>query len=657
MDKTARMKELVAKLNEASERYYGGGDEIMSNFEWDAMFDELSLLEKETGITLPDSPTSNVSFSEEESNAGEKEEHEFPALSLAKSKNVAELIKWAGDKKIWLSWKLDGLTLVLTYDDGKLSKIVTRGNGHVGTNITYMKESIFDIPLEIKQKGHMVIRGEATISYPDFEEINIFEGDDEGYKNPRNLASGTLSLDKTRLDEVKSRRVHFNAFSLVYADEKPATWGECMDCLEKLGFKCVDRELTDASGLEKVIDKWTKKVESGSFPLPVDGLVITYDDNEYAAGGSVTGHHATRAGFAFKWQDEEAETTLKEIEWSCAASVISPVAIFESVELEGTTVSRASLCNISEMERLGIGENGKTKIKVIKANKIIPKVIAVTEKEGCFEVPSECPVCGAKTYINESQVSLTKTLRCSNPDCAAKNLKKYAMFTSKDGMDIEGLSIKTLSKFVNMGFIKEYADIYHLDRYEDKIKNMEGFGEKSYANIIKAVNARRKVRADRFIRAFSIPLVGLDTAKKMLAYGFEDFRDRAESGRGFEDVGGIGSERSRSVISWFAAGDNKRQFEAVLAEVEIEETVKAENGSALSGLTFVITGDVHIFKNRNEFKEYVTAKGGKVAGSVSSKTDYLVNNDIESASSKNKTAKSLGIPIISEDEFVEKYGK
>lgn len=360
-----RCEELVKKLNEASRAYYGGQEEVMSNYEWDAMFDELASLEAETGYVLPDSPTQNTGIEE---NNGDREPHEFPALSLAKTKKVSDLQKWAEDKPVWLSWKLDGLTLVLTYDSGKLSKIVTRGNGTVGTNITYLKNAIAGFPLKINYQGHMVVRGEATISYTDFALLNdTIEDDDEKYANPRNLASGTLALDDP--EKVRERHVHFNAFTLVYLDDPLKSWGERMDLLEREGFTVIDREAVTAESLPEAISRWTAKVESGEMDIPVDGLVICYDDTDYAATGSVTGHHATRAGYAFKWQDVSAKSKLSYVEWSCAASTISPVAVFEPVLLEGTTVSRASLCNISEMERLGIGKS--CTLEVIKANKIL----------------------------------------------------------------------------------------------------------------------------------------------------------------------------------------------------------------------------------------------------------------------------------------------
>ncbi len=647
-----RCEELVRRLNKASEVYYNGGEEIMSNYEWDAMFDELASLEAKTGFILPDSPTRNTGYEE---NNGEREPHEFPALSLAKTKLVADLQKWAEEKDVWVSWKLDGLTLVLTYDGGRLSKILTRGNGAVGTNITYLKGVIKGFPLKIKYRGHMVVRGEAVISYSDFDLINdTIEDDDEKYANPRNLASGTLSLDDP--EKVKERRVHFHAFTLVYRQDDIKSWRERMDFLEKEGFTVVEREMVGRDGLPEAVDRWTEKVESGRMDLPVDGLVICYEDTEYAASGNVTGHHAARAGYAFKWQDVSAETELLYVEWSCAASTISPVAVFKPVQLEGTTVSRASLCNLSEMERLGIGK--ECTLEVIKANKIIPKCISVKKSTGSVEIPSVCPVCGASTQIHTSERSKTKTLHCTNPDCTAKHVKKFTRFVSKAGMDIDGLSIQTMLKFMNEGFIKEFADIYHLGEHEDFIRQMEGFGEKSCENMMRAIEKSRQVNPVNFIYALCIPMFGLDAGKKIVADGgFEGFIERLEQKKGFEDIDGIGPEKSGSAILWYENEKNKSSLQALLKEVTIKKAdIKPDAQGRCAGLTFVITGEVHYYKNRDAFKAYVEAEGGKVTGSVTSKTSFLVNNDAASTSSKNKKANELGIPILSEDEFVSRFG-
>lgn len=650
--KKQRIEQLVEQLNKASAAYYNGQDEIMSNYEWDAMFDELVTLEKETGYIMAESPTQNAGF--EEDGSGEKEAHEYPALSLAKTKQISELQDWAGKRPIWLSWKLDGLTLVLTYDGGKLTKILTRGNGTIGTNITFLKGAISGFPQKIKYKGHLVVRGEAAISYTDFALINdMIEDDDEKYANPRNLASGTLNLDDP--EEVKNRHVKFHAFTLVHLDEEILSWGERMQFLEDLGFNVVDREATDAGKLPEAIARWTKKVENGQMDVPVDGLVICYDDTDYAASGSVTGHHATRAGFAFKWQDESVETKLDYIEWSCAVSTISPVAVFEPVQIEGTTVSRASLCNLSEIERLGIGK--ECTLEVIKANKIIPKCIAVKDAVGEVEIPIECPVCHAPTEIRISKNSGTKTLHCTNPDCTAKNVKKFTRFVSKSGMDIDGLSIQTMLKFINEGYIHEFADIYHLKDHFDVISQMEGFGEKSVNNMDKSIEKSRNVHPVNFIFALCIPLIGTDAGKKIVgSIGFDAFLKRMEHQEGFEDIDGIGAERSNSILAWYAKENNRMSLVHLLEELSIEhvEPKDTSEGTCV-GMTFVITGDVHHYKNRDEFKAYVESQGGKVAGSVSGKTSYLVNNDVESNSSKNRKAKDLGIPIISEDEFVAQF--
>lgn len=654
MDKRDRIVELINLLNTASEAYYGGKEEIISNYEWDSLFDELTLLEKETGIIFPNSPTQNVSTSEGISRQ-ERVEHEFPALSLAKTKSVAELQEWASNREIWLSYKLDGLTLVITYDNGTITRILTRGNGIEGGDITFLADSISGFPKEISYKGHFVVRGEATISYTDFNLINEIAEDEEKYANPRNLASGTLALDDP--SKVKERHVSFNAFTLVYLDDDIKSWGRRMDYLEELGFNVVERVKCDRNSLPENIDFLTHKVEDGTMDIPVDGLVICYEDNDYASTGSVTGHHATRAGFAFKWADVSALSKLSYVEWSCAFSTISPVAVFEPVSLEGTTVTRASLCNISEMERLGISE-GCT-VEVIKANKIIPKVISVKDGNGKFEIPDKCPVCGAETNVYISPKSLTKTLHCSNPECSAKKAKKFERFVSKSGMDIDGLSIETVIKFINVGFIKELADFFHLDRFAGEIIGMEGFGEKSFGNIQEAIRRSRTVKAVNFLYALSIPMIGLDAAKKLVySLGIDGFLQRLKDNEGFEDIEGIGPEKSGSVLEWYNSGSNKDELEKLLLEVTLQDSEKKDSSTgSMGGLTFVITGDVHIFKNRDEFKAYVESCGGKVAGSVSGKTDYLVNNDVESSSSKNKKAKELNIPIISEEMFVERFGK
>lgn len=538
-----KIDELVESLNRASKAYYNGADEIMPNYEWDALFDELTQLEEKTGYIRPDSPTHNAGY---EAETGNREPHEYPALSLAKTKSIDELKKWAGNMPIWLSWKLDGLTLVLTYDGGRLVKILTRGNGTVGSNITFLQDAISGFPKEIPYKGHMVVRGEATISYTDFKLLNdTIEDDDEKYANPRNLASGTLNLDD--VEEVKRRHVVFYAFTLVHIDDDIISWGDRMSYLSDMKFNVVKREATDAAGLDEAVKRWTRDVESGRMDVPVDGLVICYDDTAYAAGGSVTGHHATRAGFAFKWQDEAVDTRLRYIEWSCAVSTISPVAVFEPVQIEGTTVSRASLCNLTEIERLGVGK--ECTLSVIKANKIIPKCIAVKDAVGAVEIPKECPVCHHPTRIFVSKNSGVKTLHCTNPDCTAKNVKKFSRFVSKSGMDIDGLSVQTMLKFINEGFIKQFPDIYHLPEHFDKISSMEGFGEKSCMNMQTAIEKSRHVHPVNLIFALCIPLIGTDAGKKIVnAIGFDGFADRMRNATDFVDIDGIGQEKSGSIL-------------------------------------------------------------------------------------------------------------
>ncbi len=653
-DRLTLMRELVDSLNTAADAYYNGQSELMTDYEWDAMFDRLKRLEEETGTVLADSPTMNVSA---DNIAGQKEEHEFAALSLAKTKKIEDLVKWAGSRKIWVSWKLDGLTLVVTYDRGRLNKVVTRGDGHTGTNITHLAPAIHGIPARIADKGHLVIRGEAVISYADFEKFRMESGED--YANPRNLASGSLSLKD--IDEVRRREIHWIPFTLVHSDQEISSWGERMDYLEKLGFATVTHKAVDTPDFETIsaaVAEFTEEVTSGANPYPVDGLVIVYDDTAYAATGSVTGHHATRAGYAFKWQDEAVESELEYIEWSCAASTITPVAVFKPVEIEGTTVKRASLCNISECERLHIGDKG-TLLSVIKANKIIPKVIHVTKTEGKFEIPSVCPVCGEKTVINISENSGTKTLKCTNPSCAAKQLKKYTRFVSKQGMDIDGISEATLSRFINEGWIHSYGDIFRLNSHLDEIAALEGFGEKSAANIEASLTKARKADEAKLVFALNIPLVGQDVAKRLLGvYPLGELVEKAETTQDpqfFSSIDGIGPEKSAAFITWFKDPENMAAFKDLLTEIEVQRNESAPEGNRCEGLTFVVTGDVYQYANRNALKAYIESQGGKVTGSVSKSTSFLINNDLESTSSKNTKAKSLGIEIISEEEFIRRF--
>ena len=610
------MREYVRRLNEAADAYYNGQGEKMSDFEWDALFDQVKALEKETGVILPESPTNRVSA---DTTPGQKEAHEFAALSLAKTKSVDELIKWADDRDVWISWKLDGLTLVVTYDGGTLTKVVTRGDGHTGTNITHLASAIGGILPKIDFTGHLVLRGECLISYKDFESFVATSTED--YANPRNLASGSLTLKD--IEEVKRRHLQWVVFSLVGGDDPIAPLGRQFDWLASLGFNCVEHKPAVGETIREVVADFTKKVESGRCPFPVDGLVVAYDDTEYAKTGSVTGHHATRAGLAFKWADEAAVTHLKEIEWSCAVGSITPVAVFEPVELEGTTVKRASLCNLSELERLGIAGAG-TELKVIKANKIIPKVIAVTKPNGELVIPEKCPVCGSPTKIEISEAGIKK-LTCTNPHCAARELRKFMRFVSKEGLDIDGLAGETIQKFINQGWIKTAADIYHLAEHKEAIANLEGFGPKSAENIVSAIEKARIRKPEQFLVALNIPQVGVEKAKKLL----DQYKtaDAVLDALGIDDGG-------------------------ILKELTLTEYVSASKTGKFAGMTFVVTGEVHHYANRNELKAYIESEGGKVTGSVSKSTKYLINNDVTSTSSKNQKAKELGVKIISEEEFL-----
>lgn len=665
-DNQMRITELVDLLNTASDAYYNGKNELMSDHEWDAAFDELQRLENETGFKLPNSPTNNVSADDL---AGKKETHEFPMLSLAKTKKVADLVKWAEGRSIWLSWKLDGLTLVATYDNGQLTKLVTRGNGQIGTNITHLSSAIQGVLPTISYKGHLVIRGEAVISYDNFNRFNLEA--DEAYANPRNLASGSLALKDAT--QVKERNIEWIPFTLLYSKENFMTWGKQMMFLAELGFNVIEHAFIPEPTIENIgdcIEKWSMRVngKKGGFPYPVDGLVICYDDIAYAAGGSVTGHHATRGGYAFKWQDESAETELEEIEWSCAASTISPVAVFRPVELEGTTVRRASLCNISECERLGIGGKG-TRIAVIKANKIIPKIIHVNKRIGELFVPENCPVCQAKTEIIISEIGGTKTLHCTNSACPAKQLKKMTRFVSKEGVNIDGLSEQTIQKFINLGWVSDYADLFHLADYAETLKQMDGFGKRSVDKLLQSIEAARNIDAQQLLFALNIPDIGRDACKRLLAaYPFEELITKAtqhpntqslfgqqEAAEVFSHISGIGPKTSESLVKWMSSPINQNSLTRLRTELNVSQTSIASTGQRCEGLTFVITGDVHHYKNRNELKAYIESQGGKVAGSISKSTNFLINNNVESTSGKNQKALQLNIPIISEDKFIEDF--
>lgn len=643
-DKKTQIEKLVRTLNDASEAYYNGKEEKMSNYEWDKLFDQLNTLEKETGYILKDSPTQSVGTYE---NTGEEKiTHEFPALSLAKTKQIPDLIAWAKHKDIWLSWKLDGLTLVATYDDGKLTTLATRGNGTIGTNITSIAAAIHGLPLSINFIGHLVVRGEAIITYDDFENFCLSSDDD--YANPRNLASGSLSLKDIK--EIKRRNIQWFPFTLVYIDRHIVSWGERMQFLKELGFHPVESERLHPSQIRQGIERWTKRVTNGEINFPVDGLVIAFDDTDYAQGGTVTGHHAQRAGLAFKWEDKSKATQLIKVEWSCAASTITPVAVFNPVKLEGTIVKRATLHNISECERLGIGGEG-TELKVIKANKIIPKIIFATPKNK-FIIPDKCPVCHSPTRIEISS-SGAKTLHCTNFECPAKSLKKYERFVSRYGMDINGFSLQSLNKFINEGYIKNFADIFLLKNHKNEIIELDGFGEKSTTNLLQAIENSRKVKAENLLYALCIPMIGVDAARRIIeAIGFDQFIMYARKRESFSQINGIGDKMSDSILQWYKK--NSSEFNSLLAQLTVIN-ISTNKDNNCDQLTFVITGKLSHYKNRDALKTYILSQNGHVTSSVSKNTDYLINNNIESESSKNRKAKELGIPIITEEEFIQKF--
>lgn len=671
-DMIMEIDNLVAQLNAASEAYYSGAAEIMSDREWDKLFDRLSDLEQSTGYVPMNSPTHRVGIDTKEAN-GEIEPHEFPAKSLDKTKDIGRLQQWARDKKIWLSWKLDGLTLVLTYHDGKLVKILTRGNGIEGTNITFVKDAISGFPKEIPVKGHVVVRGEATISYSDFERINAELPDGrEPYDNPRNLASGTMAIDHSRLSIIKSRNVCFHAFTLVDCPNNYVcrSWGNRMDWLEMLGFDVVERECGYAKDLPEMVARWTKKVEDGKMDIPVDGLVITYDDTVFAATFTQTSHHDNGAGLAFKWPDEEAETTLRGIEWSCGTTCITPVAIFDPVQLEGTTVRRASLHNISEMKRLGIGSSRDTILVVYKANKIIPQVSSADGHGTVFDIPDTCPVCGWKTEHRKNAEGV-ETLHCTNPACAAKNLKKFVRFVSKDGVNVDGLSSKKIADLIAGGFVSSVIDLYSLEKeYEntgcirsrtgDILSDRDGWGEISIQNLCHSIRKSRMTDMRHVLYSLSIPMCGHHVAKLLLArWSVSDLLDMIASDLDrlyvqMCGIDGIGVKKAQAFVNWFRDADNIVLFECLLSEVRIKDNAVTAVKQTCVGYTFAITGSVHTFQNRDEFKQYVEQHGGRVSSSVSKKTSYLVSNE-PSTSSKSVKAASFGVPVITEDEFLLKF--
>lgn len=650
MDKLERIKELVELLNKAGKSYYSEGQEIMSNYEYDAMYDELKKLEEETGCVLSNSPTVNVGY--EVLSELPKERHDSPMLSLDKTKDREALRDWLGEQKGVLSWKLDGLTIVLTYEDGKLSKAVTRGNGEIGEIITNNARVFKNVPVTIPYKGKLVLRGEAIITYSDFNRINeeIPEMDAK-YKNPRNLCSGSVRQLNNKI--TKERNVNFFAFALVSADNVDFKNSRAyqFEWLKKQGFEVVEYKMVDRDNIIDTIAWFEKTIVNNDFPS--DGLVIIYDDIAY---GESLGRTAKfpRNAMAFKWTDETADTVLRQIEWSASRTgLINPVAIFDPVELEGTKVSRASVHNISIMEglKLGIGDN----IRVFKANMIIPQIAANLTESGNISVPEVCPVCGQPTRISE--VNDVKTLYCDNPECQAKHVKGFALLVSRDALNIDGLSEATLEKFIQKGFIKDKTDIFHLDKFKDEIVAMEGFGEKSYANLIEAVEKAKDTDLVRVLYGLGIDNIGLSTAKLIVKKLKGDPQAvLSVTAQELTDIDGIGEVIAEAFVRYFADEKKKEEYIRLLGEVRLKEIEESQETEELAGKTFVITGNVTHFANRKELKELIERMGGKVTGSVTGNTSYLINNDSMSQSTKNKTAAKLGVPVITEEEFITLAG-
>lgn len=645
MEALSRIKELVEILNEAGKSYYSQGLEIMTNYEYDKLYDELVELEKQTGCVLSNSPTVNVGY--ESLSELPKERHESPMLSLDKTKNPDDLVSWLKDKEGVLSWKLDGLTIVLTYEDGMLLKAVTRGNGDVGEIITNNARVFKNLPVSIPYKGRLILRGEAIITYSDFERINqLIPETDAKYKNPRNLCSGSVRQLNNKI--TSQRNVNFYAFTLVKADgvDFKNSRREQFEWLKTQGFEVVDYKMVNAGNLKDTIILFENNIKDNDFPS--DGLVITYDDIEYGESLGTTAKFPRNA-MAFKWMDETADTTLREIEWSASRTgLINPIAVFDAVELEGTQVSRASVHNISVMEslELGIGDT----ISVFKANMIIPQIALNKTKSNNVEIPKVCPVCGGTTKIE--QINDVKSLYCTNPACQAKHIKSFAHFVSRNAMNIDGLSEATIEKFISHGYLKSFTDLYHLDRYKDGIVSLDGFGEKSYDNIIAAVENSRNTTMPRIIYSLGIANIGLSNAK-MIVKAIGDNKDALISAdrESLEAIDGIGSVIADAFVSYFENEENVQLFEKLIDELDIQHD-EVQTEQTLDGKIFVITGSLNYFDNRNALKELIESMGGKVTGSVTGKTDFLINNDAASSSSKNKTAAKLGVPVITEEEFL-----
>ena len=649
-DKTKRIRELIGTLRAAGRAYYQESREIMSNFEYDKLYDELVSLEKETGIVFANSPTQNVGY--EVVSALPKERHEKPMLSLNKTKSVEELADWLGGQTGLLSWKMDGLTIVLTYQNGTLVKAVTRGNGEIGEVITANAKAFVNVPLNISYQGELILRGEAIIRYSDFEKINEqIEDVDAKYKNPRNLCSG--SVRQLNSEITAQRHVHFYAFSLVKADgiDFKNSRKEQFEWLKTQGFEVVEYHEVTKETLPETVKMYSEAIAEND--TPSDGLVLLYDDIAY---GQSLGRTAKfpRDSIAFKWADEIQETKLLYIEWSASRTgLINPVAVFEPVELEGTTVSRASVHNISIMEALELGAGDR--ITVYKANMIIPQIADNLTRSGVRDIPEACPVCGGQTQVR--QLNDVKSLYCTNPDCQAKKIKSFTLFTSRDALNIAGLSEATLEKFIGVGMIHEYADIFHLDRHQEEIVEMDGFGQKSYDNLIAAAEKASHTTLPRMVYGLGVAGIGLANAKMICRHFKNDFEAmRHATVEELVEIDGIGEVLAQAWTAFFSDGKNNAIVDHLLAELTFEagdEESSEGADEAFAGMNFVITGSLEHFKNRKELQELIERRGGKVTGSVTSKTNYLINNDVASSSSKNKKARELGVPILSEEEFLK----
>ena len=642
-----RMKELVALLNKAGRAYYQEDREIMSNREYDELYDELCALEQETGITLADSPTIHVGY--EVVSELVKEEHSSPMLSLNKTKDVEELAAWLGDQDGLLSWKMDGLTVVLTYRNGVLEKAVTRGNGEIGEVITNNARTFKNIPGRIPYTGELVVRGEAVIKYSDFARINeTIEDVEAKYKNPRNLCSGTVRQLNSRI--TAERNVYFFAFNLVEVADVDFhnSMEERFRWLGQMGFEVVEYQRVNQASIRDAVQAFAGRIETNDFPS--DGLVLLYNDIAYGRSLGITAKYP-RDSIAFKWADELAVTHLRYIEWSPSRTgLINPVAVFDPVELEGTSVSRASMHNISILEsfELGIGDE----ISVFKANMIIPQVAENHTRSGGIEIPKHCPACGAPTEIR--QVNDVRALYCTNEFCSAKKLKLFSHFVSRNAMNIDGLSEATLEKFIEEGFLEELYDIYRLETYRMQIVVMDGFGDKSYENLQKSIEASRETTVDRLLYGLGIMNIGSATAKLICKYFRNDLDAiRHATTEELVEIEGIGQIIAESFVAYFANPENEKRIDELLKEIRFVQAESEEQPQSFAGVNFVVTGSVNHFANRDEVKAVIEARGGKVTGSVTSKTNYLINNDVTSNSSKNKKAKELGIPIISEEEFLK----